>query len=106
MRLACSISIADPSRRRLDLVDATRTDWVRRRPLRRTRNVMHGTSLSTLLVAATFGFVSASTTMAGTADVVAEARRTLARADGIAAAKMLEDALPDAGAAKDTVLEL
>ena len=66
---------------------------------------MHGTSLPTWLVAATLGLVPASMA-SGTADVVAEARRLLAREDGVAASKLLEEALPEAGPSKASILEL
>ena len=66
---------------------------------------MHGLSLSTLLVVASLGFF-APTATAGTPDAIEAARKKLAQQDGIAAAALLEDALPEAGPSKDAVLIL
>ena len=67
---------------------------------------MHGPSLAVLLVVATLGLAS-PTSIAGSADAIAEARRKLASEDGIAAVAILEEALPGATAAsKDSVLAL
>jgi hypothetical protein len=66
---------------------------------------MHGPSLSTLLVVASLGLYGSSTT-AGTPDALEAARKKLAQQDGIAAAALLEDALPEAGSSKDAVLGL
>jgi hypothetical protein len=66
---------------------------------------MHGPSLSAILVVASLGFF-VSSTPAGTPDVIEEARNKLARQDGIAAAALLEEALPQAGPSKDVVLDL
>ena len=65
---------------------------------------MHGPSLATLLVVATLGLAPSSPS--GTSDAVAEARRKLARDDGVAAVAILEAALPEAGGGKDALLEL
>ncbi len=65
---------------------------------------MHGPSIATLLVAATLGLARPSP--AGTSDAVDEARRRLARDDGASAVAILEEALPEAGAAKGIVLDL
>ena len=65
---------------------------------------MHGPSLPTLLVVFTLGLAQSSP--AGTQDSVAEARRKIARDEGIAAVAILEAALPEAGAGKEAVLDL
>ena len=65
---------------------------------------MHGPSLATLMVAFTLGSIQPSP--ASTPDAVAEARRKLADDDGVAAVAILETALPEAGADKDSVLDL
>ena len=65
---------------------------------------MHGHSLATLLVVATLGLAPPSP--AGTSEAVAEARRLLARDDGIAAVAILETALPESGGGKDALLDL
>jgi hypothetical protein len=66
---------------------------------------MHGPTLSAILVVASLGFFASSTT-AGTPDVIEDARKKLAKQDGIAAATLLEEALPQAGPSKDVVLDL
>jgi hypothetical protein len=66
---------------------------------------MHGPSLAVLLVVATLGLAS-PTSIAGSADALAEARRKLAAEDGIAAVAILEEALPGATESKDSILSL
>ena len=66
---------------------------------------MHGPSIAVLLVVATLGLASPSS-MAGSADAIAEARRKLSAEDGIAAVAILEEALPGAAENKESVLTL